>query len=136
MTDLDATLAAIDDAISCQHCTGPLDGSPSPDFCSEECQTAWHTARAQPLVGYQEPWQRIDAFPGVGGDRARWRPPDGASSGDDARSIADAIHPLVDARGQATLSAWVAAYARPARRLPWFERVLRALCERKATRER
>lgn len=48
MTDLDATLAAIDAAIGCQHCAGPLDGSPSPDFCSDTCQTAWHAARADP----------------------------------------------------------------------------------------
>lgn len=75
MTDLDTTLAAIDAAISCQHCTAALDeDSPSPDFCSQDCQTAWHATRAQPLVDYREPWWDI-ALRGVGGDFARWRPP-------------------------------------------------------------
>lgn len=41
MSDVNNTLAAIDTALGtqqgCAHCGGPLDGSPSPDFCSEDC---------------------------------------------------------------------------------------------------
>jgi hypothetical protein len=41
--DVDTTLTAIDQALDgCQHCGGPLGHSPSPDFCSEDCQHAWH----------------------------------------------------------------------------------------------
>lgn len=43
MNPADPTLAAIDAAIgtSCAHCGRALDGSPSPDFCSEDCQAGW-----------------------------------------------------------------------------------------------
>ncbi|CRK59057.1 hypothetical protein [Alloactinosynnema sp. L-07] len=46
----------IDAAIGCQHCGGTLDGSPSGDFCSPDCQQGWHAARTDPLVGYREPY--------------------------------------------------------------------------------
>jgi len=39
----------IDAAVGCQHCTQPLDASPSGDFCGEDCQEAWHAARSIPL---------------------------------------------------------------------------------------
>jgi hypothetical protein len=43
--DLATTLTAIDKAIGCQHCGRALDQSPSPDFCSEDCQQEWHQRR-------------------------------------------------------------------------------------------
>jgi len=45
----DDIIARIDAAIGCRQCGGSLDDSPSPDFCGEECQQTWHTARAEPL---------------------------------------------------------------------------------------
>ncbi len=45
------TLAAIDAAVGCQQCARPLDGSVSDDFDSEDCQAAWHAARASRLPG-------------------------------------------------------------------------------------
>lgn len=48
-------IARIDAAIGCQHCTGPLGGSPSDDFCSAGCQAAWSAARTTPLQGDDEP---------------------------------------------------------------------------------
>jgi hypothetical protein len=42
-------IARIDAAIGCRQCGGSLDDSPSPDFCGEECQQTWHTARTEPL---------------------------------------------------------------------------------------
>ena len=53
--DLTTALSAIDQVIGgCQQCAEPLDtGGPSVDFCSEDCQHAWHEsqAAAQPSVG-------------------------------------------------------------------------------------
>ncbi len=43
---VDEAIAAIDAAVGCQQCGRPLDGSVSDDFHDEECQTAWHAARA------------------------------------------------------------------------------------------
>ena len=43
---VDETLAAIDAAVGCQQCGKPLAGSVSDDFDTEECQAAWHAARA------------------------------------------------------------------------------------------
>ncbi|PXY27420.1 hypothetical protein [Prauserella muralis] len=37
---------AIDRALGCLQCGGPLGDSPSTDFCREACQRDWHTARA------------------------------------------------------------------------------------------
>jgi hypothetical protein len=66
MRDLDTTLAAIDAAVGCQRCGGPL-GDLSPDFCGEGCQTAWHAARAKPLREAHEViaggWLRITPLP-------------------------------------------------------------------------
>jgi hypothetical protein len=47
-TDLESTLAAIEQAVGgCQKCGRELgDDAPSPDFCSEDCGTAWRDARA------------------------------------------------------------------------------------------
>ena len=50
---VDDTLAAIDAAVGCQQCGRPLDGSVSADFDSEECQAAWHAARASRLVDHE-----------------------------------------------------------------------------------
>jgi hypothetical protein len=58
-------LDRIDAAVGCQQCGAPLDGSPSDDFCSDDCQTAWHSARAVELVGYREPWHHPRDFPGI-----------------------------------------------------------------------
>ena len=46
--DLATALSVIDQVIGgCQQCAEPLDtGGPSVDFCSEDCQTAWHETRA------------------------------------------------------------------------------------------
>lgn len=60
-------LDRIDAAVGCQQCGGELGDSPSDDFCSEVCQRTWRTEHhAEVLVGYREPWQRPEDFPGVG----------------------------------------------------------------------
>ena len=44
-TDLPTALTAIDAAIGdpgCRRCGQPVTGSPSADFCSEDCQQTWH----------------------------------------------------------------------------------------------
>jgi hypothetical protein len=48
-----STLDAIDDLLGhtdrqCAHCQQETTGSASTDFCSEDCQTAWHTNNAAP----------------------------------------------------------------------------------------
>jgi hypothetical protein len=55
-------IAAIDHATGCQQCGGPLDGSPSDDFCDQDCQAAWSAARTVPLVGYREPWDLLSGY--------------------------------------------------------------------------
>jgi hypothetical protein len=43
--DIGTALTAIDAAIGeggCRRCGQPANGSPSPDFCSEDCQRSWH----------------------------------------------------------------------------------------------
>lgn len=65
MTDI---LAAIDAAVGCQQCGGPLGPSPSDDFCRQDCQDAWHAAHTDRLAGYREPWDRPWDFPGIGYD--------------------------------------------------------------------
>ncbi|HEX3782727.1 MAG TPA: hypothetical protein VHX38_23930 [Pseudonocardiaceae bacterium] len=57
MTDI---LDLIDQATSepaarCWHCREPVGGSVSDDFCTQECQTAWHANRSEPLTSYREP---------------------------------------------------------------------------------
>jgi hypothetical protein len=42
-------LDAIEAAIGCQHCQGPLGDSPSGDFCREEHQKAWSAGRGSAL---------------------------------------------------------------------------------------
>lgn len=57
MTDMDSTLAAIDTALGpqqCAQCGGALDGSPSPDFCSEACQTVWRHNQTAPAQRTQQ----------------------------------------------------------------------------------
>jgi uncharacterized protein DUF3631 len=58
-TDLETTLAAIDQAVGgCQKCGRELgDDAPSPDFCSETCGTAWRVAQADtvPVDNGQRP---------------------------------------------------------------------------------
>jgi hypothetical protein len=63
----------IDTAIGCQQCGRDLDHSPSTDFCTENCQTAWQAQRigATPELTHRLPdmeFQRCDP----GG----WGPPD------------------------------------------------------------
>ncbi len=44
-TEVDTTVSTIDAAIGdpgCRRCSQPVTGSPSPDFCSEDCQQTWH----------------------------------------------------------------------------------------------
>lgn len=48
-------LATIDAAIGCQQCGQPIGDSPSDDFCTPACQTAWSAARAEALNTYDEP---------------------------------------------------------------------------------
>lgn len=56
MTDLQSTLNAIDAATGCQQCEGPLGDSPSPDWCSQDCQEEYFASRSVALVGYREPY--------------------------------------------------------------------------------
>lgn len=51
----DDIITMIDTSIGCQHCGGPLADSPSPDFCSEDCQQTWHTGRVDPLPAPSPP---------------------------------------------------------------------------------
>ena len=48
-------LAAIDAATGCQYCEGVLGSSPSGDFCSEECQYAWHSWHVEPMFPPEPP---------------------------------------------------------------------------------
>jgi hypothetical protein len=44
-TEVDTAVSAIDAAIGdpgCRRCSQPVAGSPSADFCSEDCQQTWH----------------------------------------------------------------------------------------------
>ncbi len=77
-------LAVIDAALGCRQCGGPLGDSPSTLFCSDDCQRAWHAARSDHLVGYQEPDDQFLADPtprssefrlprSTGNLRADWR---------------------------------------------------------------
>lgn len=54
MTDI---IDLIDQAITptCHQCGAELGDSLSNDFCGPGCQQAWHAARVDPLVGYEEP---------------------------------------------------------------------------------
>jgi hypothetical protein len=47
--------AVSDEPTRCWQCHGQLGDSVSDDFCSQDCQTAWHAAQSEPLVGYREP---------------------------------------------------------------------------------
>lgn len=67
----DDILAAIDAAVGCQQCGGPLGDSPSTDFCSERCDLSWRARHVEPLVGYWEPWHRPWDFPGIGTEQHR-----------------------------------------------------------------
>lgn len=74
-------IAAIDEATGCQYCGDLLDeGSPSGDFCSEDCQSGWHRAKVvkpRPFFG-QEP-QLLQSCRGsvffrmTGTDNIPWR---------------------------------------------------------------
>ncbi len=49
-----SAISAIDQVIGCQQCGTALEGSPSGDFCSEDCQDTWHLTRpgtVQPAGG-------------------------------------------------------------------------------------
>jgi hypothetical protein len=67
--DISTALTTIDAAIGdldCQQCGHPVGASPSPDFCSEDCQRTWHeqhtttppTAPAEPIAD-AEPAQSL-----------------------------------------------------------------------------
>ena len=62
VSDISATLAAIDAAVGCHQCGGELGASPSNDFCSELCSKAWAagrvgaTAEDEPLGFYRQRW--------------------------------------------------------------------------------
>jgi Protein of unknown function (DUF3631) len=43
-----ATTLTTPDTPTCQHCGGPRTSSVSDDFCSEDCQHAWHTQQTTP----------------------------------------------------------------------------------------
>ncbi|PZS13235.1 MAG: hypothetical protein DLM60_21030 [Pseudonocardiales bacterium] len=48
--DIRTALTAIDNAIGdrkCRRCGQPIGPSPSPDFCSEDCQQTWHEQQAE-----------------------------------------------------------------------------------------
>lgn len=62
MSDFESTLAAINRAVGCQECGRGLGASVSDDFCSQGCQTDWHAARSEPLVGYREPYDLFAHF--------------------------------------------------------------------------
>lgn len=66
--DLDTTLAVIDAATGCQQCEGPLNDSPSNDFCALACQEGWHQARSVPLENDREPVDLIAALSGASGE--------------------------------------------------------------------
>jgi hypothetical protein len=36
--------------VLCRKCGNQLGNSPSDDFCSDECQTAWYTALVNPMA--------------------------------------------------------------------------------------
>ncbi|WP_156365517.1 hypothetical protein [Sciscionella sediminilitoris] len=38
-----------EDTVRCQYCGRPRLGSPSTDFCSQDCQQRWHAERTTPL---------------------------------------------------------------------------------------
>ncbi|WP_037360142.1 DUF3631 domain-containing protein [Amycolatopsis orientalis] len=63
MTNVDSTVSAIEAAIgapgaadsggTCCQCGRPLDGSPSDDFCTEDCQAAWRAANVPVAPGHE-----------------------------------------------------------------------------------
>lgn len=70
-SDIDTALTTIDAALGdpdCRHCGQPIDASPSPDFCSEECQRAWHEQQASgmpPATHQTTPDETIPETPPV-----------------------------------------------------------------------
>lgn len=104
-------LARIDAAVGCQQCAGPLGDSPSDDFCSTECQNAWHAARTVELVDYQEPWHRPGEFPGIGSDVYRVRtfrlPPETGDLFTDWLAVRDALTLTVTDEQRAAVQARV-----------------------------
>jgi hypothetical protein len=77
-------LAAIDAALGCHQCGGPLGGSPSDDFCCAEHQRAWHARRAVAL-----PWEADAALVYPGYDGAHWSAGAGAGAGDPGGGVDD-----------------------------------------------
>jgi endogenous inhibitor of DNA gyrase (YacG/DUF329 family) len=80
-TEVDTAVSAIDAAIGdpgCRQCTQPVTGSPSTDFCSEDCQQIWHeqqtaASEAAPdrsILGPAQPhrWAGWDSYPERSGD--------------------------------------------------------------------
>lgn len=68
MSELAELLSTIDTVTTtaCASCDGPLEDSPSADFCSPDCQDRWHALRSYELVGYREPlydWATLGPWP-------------------------------------------------------------------------
>lgn len=67
MTSVDTTVSAIDTVIgdastgTCCQCGRPLEGSPSDDFCTENCQAVWRAEHATVLPGH-EVLDKVTAF--------------------------------------------------------------------------
>ncbi|MGH3852170.1 MAG: DUF3631 domain-containing protein [Pseudonocardiaceae bacterium] len=63
-SDITTALTAIDTALGdrdCQHCARPVGESPSPDFCSEDCQRTWHHQHTTtPPTGDTEPARPLE----------------------------------------------------------------------------
>ncbi|MGH3829218.1 MAG: DUF3631 domain-containing protein [Pseudonocardiaceae bacterium] len=61
---ISTALTAIDTALGdrdCQHCARPVGESPSPDFCSEDCQRTWHEQHTTtPPTGDTEPARPLE----------------------------------------------------------------------------
>ncbi|MGH3754882.1 MAG: hypothetical protein ACRDRP_19725, partial [Pseudonocardiaceae bacterium] len=82
--DIGTTLTTIEAALSdqeCQQCRQPVAASPSPDFCSEDCQQTWQKSRRTlPPANGTAPDESIsetddgrDKLLGDGHVVARWR---------------------------------------------------------------
>jgi hypothetical protein len=76
-------LEVIDAATGCQQCGGPLEDSPSSDFCDPGCQRRWHARHAHAL----DPWSDDAAPVYPGYDAARWRP-EGSDEGSQGEAVA------------------------------------------------
>ncbi|ADJ47887.1 hypothetical protein AMES_6062 [Amycolatopsis mediterranei S699] len=123
MPDLDTALSAIDAAIAdpdsgtrtvCGHCGTALAGSPSDDFCTEECQTRWlaeHAAGPDPVdngagpdrdLAEQDPARPMPYMP------APPPPPSGAQILDKVAAFVSRFNVFPSEHCAATLALWYA----------------------------